>query len=101
MKNSIPSKDEFNNDESLNRHTDVEPKPEWLNETPFELDTNQIALIKSIFGADRKTKLLVQDSDIFNGFILSINALIRKYHSIKDRTDSFNKDIECKINCTN
>jgi hypothetical protein len=94
MKNSIPSKDELNNDETLYRHADVEPKLEWLNESPFELDKIQIAFIKTTFEADRKTKLFVQDPDIFNEFILSINALIRKYHSIKNRSKDFNQESE-------
>lgn len=94
MKNSIPTKDELNNDEAHYRHADVEPKLEWLNESPFELDKVQIAFIKTTFEADRKTKLFVQEPDIFNGFILSINALIRKYHFIINRSEGFNQETE-------
>lgn len=93
MKNPIPSIEELAQNKALLRDTSIDPKLEYLNEKPFELNAAQIAHIKQIFDLNPKTRSLSNNLNTFNQLIRDISGLIRNYHSIKDRSSPFNDEV--------
>lgn len=58
------------------------------------MNKEKVTFIKSIFKTEDKAVLFAEESKKFNQLIEEINDLIRKYHSIVDRSEPFNNEGE-------
>ena len=68
------------------RSSDREAKLAWLHEESLDFSKDELQAIRRIFASSSKSKLSIENPEIFNLFIEQLKALIRKYHAIKSRT---------------